>query len=91
MSEKSEQPQKYISIEFVTDGLTAWGNVWLTGQKVTIPVNGDSWKEASDRRGNCFIDLDDRGQIDRWGKVYFRRISNPESINRKDIPRLPKV
>ncbi len=72
--EVSEIREDYITIEFIEDGLTAWGRVWEKGKTATVRVNGDSWKETCGRDGKSYLELNVPDQIKRWGKAYFRRV-----------------
>lgn len=80
--------KKYITVEFIADGLTAWGKVWVTGEQVTIEVGGRSWIETCNRKGEgSWIELDPEGQNKRWRKQYFKTIANPDDLSTVKEPR----
>jgi hypothetical protein len=62
-----------IHIHVVTDGFTVSGRVWYQGQEIKYSLNGAAYESTKDRFGRSWLDLDDEAQLDRWGKVYFRK------------------
>jgi hypothetical protein len=56
-----------VMIHFTEDGITAYGTVWYKGQELEVEVGGPGWEYAS-----LWILMDDRAQMERWGKVKFR-------------------
>lgn len=62
-----------VVIHFVEDGVTAQGQVWYTGQELEFVVGGDRWQDTLDRNGNSWVSQTEDEQIERRGKVYFRR------------------
>lgn len=72
-----EPRKRVITIEFLEDGLTAFGNVWEKGQRKSIEKDTRDWTTTVNRRGeDSWLLLSQKGQVERWGKVYFRRLSN---------------
>lgn len=57
-----------ITIHFVEDGFTKFGVVWYRGQEITLGPSHPRWRDAVD-----WIMLDDRAQMQRYGRVLFRR------------------
>lgn len=62
-----------ILIHIVEDGFTAQGRTWFKGQEIEFVVGGRAHKETKDRNGDSWLDLDESGQIQKYGVVYFRR------------------
>ncbi len=64
-----------ILIHFVEDGFTALGVVWYRGQEVEFEPGSPAYNDTCDRNGRSWLALadDESAQIDRWGKVKFRR------------------
>lgn len=67
------QPQQFVPAEgesvlihFVADGLTAFGQVWYTGQELSIGPDHPRWTEALG-----WITLNRWQQIERWGQQKF--------------------
>jgi len=56
-----------VLVHLVEDGLTAFGTVWMRGQEIEVAVGGPRWADAS-----RWILLNDRGQMQRYGRVMFR-------------------
>lgn len=61
-----------VTINFVEDGLSAFGKVWLRGEELSIQRDSDSWEATCDRNGDSWIDLDQYDQYERFGKEMFR-------------------
>lgn len=57
-------------IHFVADGFTGQGRVWYTGQ--TVSFGTASYEQTKDKFGVSWVDMDERAQFKRYGKVYFR-------------------
>jgi len=55
-----------VLIHFVTDGLTAFGQVWYRGQELAIGPDHPRWTEALG-----WITLSRWQQIERWGEQKF--------------------
>jgi hypothetical protein len=66
-----------ITVEFLADGVTAWGRVYGRGEKVSVRKGEKSWNETLDRKKKSWLDLDNDGQMARWGRLYFRIVPNP--------------
>lgn len=64
-----------ILIHFVEDGITALGVVWYRGQELEFEPGSPAYLDTCDRNGRSWLALadDESAQIDRWGKVKFRR------------------
>lgn len=64
-----------ILIHFLEDGLTVLGHVWFRGQEIEFQPGGRAFRDTCDRHGRSWLELVDNefGQVDRWGKVMFRR------------------
>ena len=61
-----------VIIHIVEDGFTALGRVWYIGQEIEFVKGGRAYNDTKDRNGSTWLDLDENGQIDRYGKIYFR-------------------
>lgn len=69
-----------VQLHFVADGFTAFGKVWLTNERLEIPIPGKYYTDTLDRNGVSWLDdlMDENGKIseqrqfDKWGTVYFR-------------------
>lgn len=61
-----------IHIHILEDGLTAHGRVWYRGQELEYTVGSGLYKATQDRNGRSWLDLDDRAQMQRFGRVMFR-------------------
>jgi hypothetical protein len=63
-----------ILIHFLEDGFTALGSVWYRGQELEFEPNSGAYADTCDRFGWSWLSLagDDFGQVERYGKVYFR-------------------
>lgn len=55
-----------VTIHFVDDGFTAFGNVWLRGQQLSIAPDHPQWEYA-----RSWITLTAEQQMARYGKHYF--------------------
>lgn len=64
-----------IVIHFLEDGLTALGVVWMRGQELEFTPGSQPYEDTKDRNGVSWLSLvdDDFGQVEKWGKVMFRR------------------
>lgn len=55
-------------IHFLEDGFTAFGVVWYRGQELAVPIGSPRWEQ-----GKRWLIWQDAEQMERCGKVYFRR------------------
>jgi hypothetical protein len=55
-------------IHFLEDGLSFAGTVWFRGQEIELDKGSQRWHEAQ-----AWINMSDFEQMERWGKVYFRK------------------
>lgn len=64
-----------ILIHFLEDGITALGHIWRRGQELEFEPGSAAYRDTCDRFGRTWLELvdDEFGQIDRWGRVMFRR------------------
>ena len=70
---KGAKPEDIVTIHFVEDGLTAFARMWYRGQTVSIERGSEQWESTVyDDEGSSWMLLDEDGQIDRWGKRFFR-------------------
>lgn len=61
-----------VTINFVEDGLAAFGKVWRRGEELSVKRDTPEWEATCDRDGNSWMDLTDQQQFSRWGEVRFR-------------------
>jgi hypothetical protein len=69
----SEESKKSILIHFVEDGFTASGVNWKRGQEVVFNPGTKPYEQTKDRNGVSWLAMDDKAQMRRFGKVFFRR------------------
>ena len=70
---KGAKPEDIVTINFIDDGLTAFARMWYRGQTVSIERGSEQWESTVyDEDGSSWMELDEDGQIDRWGKRFFR-------------------
>lgn len=71
---KGAKPEDIVTINFVEDGLTAFGRMWYRGQEVSIEKGSPQWESTvyDLDTGESWMELDEDGQIDRWGVRFFR-------------------
>jgi hypothetical protein len=64
-----------VLIHFAADGLTSLGQVWYRGQELEIVIGSGAYQDTCDRTGWSWLSLvdDEFGQMNRWGRVMFRR------------------
>lgn len=62
------QSAEKILIHFVEDGLTFAGLVWMRGQEIEIGPGDPRWEEST-----RWILQDDFQQMERYGKIMFRK------------------
>lgn len=76
MAPAADARKKVVTIEFVEDGLTAFGTVWSKGERKSITKDSREWATTVNRRNeDSWLLLSNKGQMERWGKIYFRRIA----------------
>lgn len=61
------------TINFVEDGLCAFGKVWYRGEELSIDMDSPSWKTTLDVYGASWLDKDEEAQVEYWGKRMFRQ------------------
>lgn len=61
-----------LTINFVEDGLSAFGKVWLRGEELSVRRDSPEWEATCDRTGRSWMELSEREQFARWGAVQFR-------------------
>lgn len=61
-----------VTINFVEDGLSAFGKVWVRGEELSVKRDTPSWEATCDRDGNSWMELSEHDQYERWGEVRFR-------------------
>lgn len=81
-----------IVFHIVKDGFTAFSNVWLRGQNLSVRVGSPEWQRTLDINGKSFLDvLDDiQGQYSLWGDRMIapgRFIPRPDEVFEDDIAR----
>jgi hypothetical protein len=62
-----------ILIHILEDGFTAAGQVWYRGQEIEYIVGEQAFEDTKDRHGRSWLACDDATQMQRWGRVMFRR------------------
>lgn len=70
---ESPESKEAILIHFVEDGFTASGVNWKRGQEVVFVPGTKPYEQTKDRHGVSWLAMDDRVQMHRFGKVFFRR------------------
>lgn len=60
------------TINFVDDGLAAFGKMWYRGEELSVDRDSVSFQATQDTSGESWLDLDEDAQIARWGKRMFR-------------------
>lgn len=73
LAEEPKDAGEVILIHFVEDGFTAFGQIWHRGQELEFVVGSDGFTQTVDRAGQSWVFLDEAAQMQRWGKVWFRR------------------
>ncbi len=77
MAPNTQTRKSSITIEFLEDGLVAFGSIWEKGQRKTVEKDSRDWGSTINRRGeDSWLLLSNRGQMQRWGKVYFKKVPN---------------
>jgi hypothetical protein len=63
-----------IRIHFLEDGLTVNGRMMYRGDELEFVVGGGAYRDTFNRLGKTWLDyrLDEFGQVERYGKVFFR-------------------
>lgn len=64
--------EKFFTINFVEDGLTAFSAVWYRGQELTLELGSPEWESTLNTEGKSWLELDEDEQLERWGVRYFR-------------------
>lgn len=92
-----------VLIHFLEDGLTALGQVWHKGQELEFDLGGQAFEDTKDRYGYSWLSMDESDQLNRYGKIYFRRgpwpgkayqdpqAAEAEAKRRRAAPRMPVV
>lgn len=60
-----------VTIHFLEDGFTAFGQVFYRGQELSIEKGSPQYKETLDKKGNSWLDLDVDEQFKRYEKQMF--------------------
>lgn len=82
-----------VEFHVVKDGFTAFSNVWLRGQNLSVRRGSDEWKRTCDINGqNSFLDiLDDvAAQYKLWGDRMIapgRFIPRPDEVFEDEVAR----
>jgi len=71
--EYDEEEGETLLINFVSDGFTAFGQTWYTGQELEFHIGGEDYELTRDLQGNSWLELDEDQQFELYGKVIFRR------------------
>lgn len=63
-----------ILIHFLEDGFSALGRVFYRGEELEFEVGSRAYEDTFNKRGESWLDYrnDEFGQVDRWGKIFFR-------------------
>lgn len=71
---KNAKREDLVTVHFVEDGLTAFGKLWYRGENLTIERGSPEWEQTfTDEEGTqSWLELDEDGQVDRWGVRFFR-------------------
>lgn len=69
---KDADPTQLVTINFVQDGMTAFGRIFYRGQELTIERGSAEWERTLDEEGNSWLEMDEDAQNDRWGERFFR-------------------
>jgi hypothetical protein len=66
------EPERYVTIHVVEDGLTVLGEVLPRGFELRLDRESSGWQATVDRNGKSWVDETEAEQKRRRGKVYFR-------------------
>src|SRR5690349_2392184 len=73
---KPSKPENVVTVSFVEDGMTALGWSWYRGETLTVEKGTEEWDrtlyENEDGEQVSWLELDEDGQIERWGDRFFR-------------------
>lgn len=73
---KPSKPSNVVTINFVEDGMTALGWMWYRGETLTVEKGTEEWDRTLFENGDgeqvSWMELDEDGQIERWGDRFFR-------------------
>lgn len=69
--EETEKGGERIHVHFVADGLTALGKLWYRGEELIVERDSEEFERTKDTKGNSWLDLTRREQVDRWGQEMF--------------------
>jgi hypothetical protein len=100
IAEVSPDAKDAVTVNFVEDGLTWLGKVWVRGEELTVAPDSKEWKELTDpRTGRLLLTLTENEQIIKWGKRMFREGKwigegfdlNDPSLSPEDRERLKSI
>jgi hypothetical protein len=72
-------PKFKRTIYFVADGITALGEVWESGDVVTVVEGGQYYDSAFRDDGSFVLDLSPEQQLARWGHVKYYQEQLPDA------------
>lgn len=61
-----------VIIHFLTDGFTAGGELWYQGQEFRVRLGSPEHEAQKDRNGNCWFEMTELDQLERYGVVHFK-------------------
>src|SRR4030095_14516894 len=65
-----------IIIHILEDGFTVLGKVFYRGDELEFIPGSQAYNDTKDRNGVSWLDVgleDEYAQVDKWGKIMFRR------------------
>lgn len=66
-----EGAQDVVTVNFLVDGVTAFGKVWYRGEELSVQRNSPWWEATVDRGGVSWLDLSEAEQRAIYGEVRF--------------------
>ena len=69
--EPDASPEDVVTVNFVADGVTAFGKVWYRGEELHIQRDTPWWHATIDNKGTPWVEYSDAQQRRVYGKVRF--------------------
>jgi hypothetical protein len=69
---KDAKSEDVVTINFLEDGMTAFGVVWYRGQEVSVEKGSPEWESTLDEDGNSWLEWDEDEQLERWGVRFHK-------------------
>lgn len=74
-----KDPSKAINIQFVDDGISAFGHVWVAGEVLSVEKDSPAYKVTLDFDGVSWLELDEDAQTARFGRRMFRTYAQKQT------------